>query len=156
MLPEIRIQRALVLPRPIAHQQIHTFCDASGDAYAACAYLRTEYGDRSISSCLIMSKMKVAPINMTSILRLELMAAVLAADLIAKINERLDETYEMIYYWTDSRKVLTWLKNDRRDFKVFVHTPINYTNLQTETIGGGYSLMTTLWICYLGESPRQP
>ncbi len=66
-----------------------------------------------------MSKMKVAPINMTSIPRLELMAAVLAADLVAKIDERLDETYETIYYWTDSRNVLAWLKNDR-DFKVFV------------------------------------
>ncbi|XP_026330484.1 uncharacterized protein LOC113237982 [Hyposmocoma kahamanoa] len=61
--------------------ELHSFSDASQNAYGACVYLRSEDSEGNVTINLLCSKSKVAPIKATTIPRLELCAALLAAKL---------------------------------------------------------------------------
>ena len=64
-----------------------TFVDTSKAAHCAVSYLRTEYEDDRVSCRLIAAKSKVAPLDPTTIPRLELMAAVLGLRLVQSIQK---------------------------------------------------------------------
>ncbi len=72
---------------PVKKKEIVTFVDASKAAYGAVSYLRTKYEDNQVSCRLIAAKSKVAPLNPTTIPRLELMAAVLGLRLAQSIHK---------------------------------------------------------------------
>ncbi|XP_054281343.1 uncharacterized protein LOC128999010 [Macrosteles quadrilineatus] len=57
---------------------IHTFCDASKDAYATVIYLRVEIEDE-VRVQLLSAKSRVAPLKKTTIPRLELLTATVGA-----------------------------------------------------------------------------
>nr|XP_034836281.1 uncharacterized protein LOC117992679 [Maniola hyperantus] len=101
--------------------ELHLFCDASQVAYCAVAYWRrTDRGGRVIIA-LIASKCRVAPIRKpVSVPRLELQAATLACRLANTIKNEHRIKPTATYYWTDSMTVLHWIKNDCRNYKVFV------------------------------------
>ena len=61
--------------------------DASKAANGAISYLRTEYENDQVSCRLIAAKSKVAPLNPTTIPRLELMADVLGLRLAQSIHK---------------------------------------------------------------------
>nr|CAH7757849.1 unnamed protein product [Callosobruchus chinensis] len=61
--------------------QLHTFCDASEDAYCALAYTRSVDNDGSVYVQLLCAKVKVAPLKRTTLPRLELCGALIAARL---------------------------------------------------------------------------
>ncbi|XP_058977874.1 uncharacterized protein LOC131802204 [Musca domestica] len=58
--------------------QLHTFVDASKDGYAAVCYFRLKKNDTIVCS-IVGSKTRVAPIKITSVPRLELMAALIGS-----------------------------------------------------------------------------
>lgn len=95
------------------------FADASCKAYAACVYLRC-LNESSITSRLITSKSKVAPLKATTIPKLELQAALLLKRLICKVKSslRLEEAETFLY--TDSTIVLSWIKAPCYTWKTFV------------------------------------
>jgi hypothetical protein len=97
---------------------LHTFSDASKDAYAAVSYLVSEYSDRPTTSRLVASKSRVVPLKAVTIPRLELMGAVLANRLSTNILGTMNVNGAT--YWTDSTNVLYWLHNQSRIFKPFV------------------------------------
>ena len=70
--------------------EIHGFCDASEDAYAAVVYLKSFYKSGKTHVALVMAKSKVAPIRRQSIPRLELCGAVLLARLLKHLSSVLD------------------------------------------------------------------
>ena len=71
-------------------QQLHILVDASQTAYGAVCYLRHHYrNEESVSSRLVASKLKVAPLSAQSIPRLELMAAVIGVNLAKAIQTAL-------------------------------------------------------------------
>lgn len=73
-----------------AKSQLHGFCDASQDAYAAAVYVRTIQPDGKMIVRLIQAKTKVAPLNKPlTIPRLELNAALLLAQLMHTIKKHL-------------------------------------------------------------------
>lgn len=72
-LENISIQRCYL---KIIYTELHTFVDASVNGYAAVAYFRI-VSDQNIVCSLIGSKTRVAPLRMTSIPHLELMAALI-------------------------------------------------------------------------------
>ncbi len=90
---------------------LHVFCDASANAYGACAYIVSRAPGGEVLSSL-MSKSRVTPIQFVSISRLELQAAVLGVDMVARINSNLDQEFGMdhVHCWTDSSNILCWLK----------------------------------------------
>ena len=84
------------------------------------SYLRIVNTAVKIHSCLVIAKSRVAPMKYTSILRLELVAAVLSTKIsgLVKKELRLDDIME--YYWTNSQVVIGYLRNTQERSKVFV------------------------------------
>ncbi|XP_048483483.1 uncharacterized protein LOC125489924 [Plutella xylostella] len=125
-LSNLQALRELRIPRcydyePTATRELHTFVDASEEAYVAAAYWRIQRADGSVKITLAMAKSRVAPIKPTSIPRLELQAAVLGTRI--SNTTRSEHDYEDItrrVFWSDSRTVLAWIRAEPRTFKTFV------------------------------------
>lgn len=98
----------------------HVFCDASESAYGACVYLRTEDGCDNVSSHLVVSRSRVAPVKKVTIPRLELLGAVMAVELWAYVSDACHLGHVPVWFWTDSMIVLHWLAKDSRSLKPFV------------------------------------
>ncbi|XP_049872391.1 uncharacterized protein LOC126371185 isoform X4 [Pectinophora gossypiella] len=123
LLKKCKIPRRLTAaPIKKCNNSIHTFSDASEDAYAACVYLRTEQ-EGKVHVQLIIAKSRIAPANKKmSLPRLELMGAVIASRLYREVIDSglmTPETNYNSYFWTDSTVVLAWVKQQRQ-WKPFV------------------------------------
>jgi hypothetical protein len=91
--------------------QLHTFCDASKDAYAAIVFLRTE-DQGEVSVQLLQAKARVAPLKKATIPRLELMGCTIAARLADSVKKAMDLKGVPTYYWSDSSTVLAWIRRN--------------------------------------------
>ena len=120
MLIKIKVPRSLQLSRNVVSVSLHVFVDASQDAYGAVVYMKSEYSDGKVSVSFVTSKTKVAPLQSTSIPRLELMGAVTGKRLALSVAEALNIDKQFITFWTDSTSVLWWIKGHSRQFKPFV------------------------------------
>ncbi|VDM29458.1 unnamed protein product, partial [Toxocara canis] len=103
----LKLNRQVTAELDKEHAEIHVFVDASKDAYAAVAYLRSYKGNRYESS-LLMSKSRVAPIRGITIPRLELMAALIGSRLLHFVQQQLKHTGPM-FLWSDSQAALHWI-----------------------------------------------
>ena len=111
--------------------QLHGFCDASVQAYAAVVYLRTVYADGSVTVRLIASKTQVSPVKSQTIPRLELLAAVILTRLVIVVRESLLMLGDMdLHYWTDSKVVLLWICSNR-SYKQYVSSRIKEIHQNT-------------------------
>jgi transposase InsO family protein len=121
---ELALLQTVKVPRKIvsdaqAEVEIHGFSDASERGYGTCVYVVSKTGD-NVTSQLVCSKSRVAPIKTQTIPRLELCAAALLAKLIHKVVESLQCETERIILWTDSTIVLAWLRSPATHWKTFV------------------------------------
>lgn len=87
---ELKVLENVTVPRWInvtsenmKNFSIHTFCDASRDAYAAVTYLVQE-GERGMVHFLA-SRSQISPLKVVTIPRLELLAALVGARLIENL-----------------------------------------------------------------------
>ncbi|XP_059048070.1 uncharacterized protein LOC131843444 [Achroia grisella] len=101
-------------------RELHTFVDASENAYAASVYWRVQDKDGNIHVTLAIAKARVSPLKIVSIPRLELQAAVLGCRLARTATEEYQIKPDRRYFWSDSRTVLAWLRAGPRTFKPFV------------------------------------
>ncbi|XP_022345684.2 uncharacterized protein LOC111113788 [Crassostrea virginica] len=99
--------------------QIHIFCDASKDAIAAVAYMKT-LNERSSDVGFLFGKAKVAPSHGHTIPRLELCAAVVAVELAELAKAELSLKKEDFHFYSDSRVVLGYIAAETRRFHVYV------------------------------------
>lgn len=102
------------------------FCDASERGYAAVVYIRLETADGSPRITLLGAKTKLAQLKATTILRLELCAALLLAKWLARLRDTL--SFKLIIdaiAWSDLSTVLSWLSVPHKSFKVFVSNQIH-------------------------------
>ena len=67
-----------------------------------------------------MGKARVAPTKVTTVPRLELSAAVVAARMSVMLRNELEIEDLQEHFWTDSKVVLGYINNDARRFHVFV------------------------------------
>ncbi|XP_029163322.1 uncharacterized protein LOC114934776 [Nylanderia fulva] len=104
--------------------QLHGFCDASNQAFAAVIYLRTVNLEDQINVCLIATKTKVAPLKRLTIPRLELSGAVLLTKLTTHVRDVLNLKDVPIYLWTDSSITLTWIQNHPSRWKDFIQNRV--------------------------------
>ncbi len=123
-LAQLRIPRCVRLPGAIEQVTLHTFADASQQAYCACSYLRVRYCDGRVSVRLFMARGKVAPGALKSVPRLELLGAELAVTLAAKVRLHYKGNLARSFFWTDSLNVLFWLRNQIRRLQTFVHNRV--------------------------------
>ena len=75
---------------PVDDISLHTFVNASENAYGAVVYTRYRYKDDSLLTNIVAAKTRVAPNIATSIPRLELMGAVVGVRLTKRISTTLD------------------------------------------------------------------
>ena len=67
-----------------------------------------------------MAKSRVAPLKFVSIPRLELTAATVGTKIAKQLKDELDIKIHEERFWTDSKVVLAYTKNKKKQFKVFV------------------------------------
>jgi len=106
--------------------EIHGFCDASQRAICATVYIRSFNQKEKVTSHLICSKTKVAPLKKLTIPRLELSGAVLLTNLVSRVSQILRRNCVPIFLWTDSAVVYTWINNHPSRWKEFVHNRVCY------------------------------
>ena len=104
----------------VATSELHIFCDASAKAIGLVIYLRQRDHTGRVSVGLVFGAARVAPRAATSIPRLELCAAVEAARAAQKIRSELDITIDRTVWYSDSRIVLGYLTNKKREFQRYV------------------------------------
>ena len=119
-LDSITIPRYVFGSQEYVHTELHAFADASEKAYGAAIYIRTLQRDKTINVHLLCSKSRVAPIKTQTIPRLELCAALLAAELMTRVRSDMGHEDKATYYWSDSQIVLAWLHNHPGKLPVFI------------------------------------
>ena len=100
--------------------ELHHFSDASLAGYGTCTYLRVQDQQDNVHCSLVMAKARVAPIKVMTVPRLELSAALVAAEVSAVLKKELHLPITQEVFWTDSKVVLGYLNNDARKFHIFV------------------------------------
>lgn len=118
-IEQLAIPRQVISTNP-TNIELHTFSDASLKAYAACMYVRSSDAVGNVSVHLLCAKSKVAPLKATTIPRLELCGAVLAARLCKKVTESLRCPINKQTFWCDSNVVLGWLNTPPHKLSAFV------------------------------------
>jgi len=105
---------------------LHGFCDASCGAYAAVVYIKVET-DGGSSTSFVTSKTRVAPVNKQTIPRLELLSALLLANLINVTVSALRQDLEIdsVVCYTDSKVALFWIKGLTKEWKPFIQNRVN-------------------------------
>ncbi|XP_063731551.1 uncharacterized protein LOC134859145 [Eleginops maclovinus] len=102
----------------VNNAQLHHFSDASEYGYGTVSYLRLKSISKKVNIAFMVGKSRVAPMKQTTIPRLELTAAVLAARLDKMIKKKLQ--LELSIFWTDSTTVLNYISSETKRFHTFV------------------------------------
>ncbi len=100
--------------------EIHKFCDAPEEAFAAVVYLRSIYDDDEIRCFFLMANTKVAPKKALSVARLELQAVHLGARLANYVKEAMTRHIDRVLFWTDSKCTIGWIRSTAVWYKPFV------------------------------------
>ena len=119
-LSDVREPCFLQLISHVETVTLHTFTDASRDAYGVLNYVRYQYKGGAVSTSLVASKTRVAPLSATSIPRLELMGAVLGLRLALCLAEVLKIGQSLLTLWSDSINVLWSIRRSSRSFRPFM------------------------------------
>lgn len=119
-LEQVKIPRHVFGGQGYTTIELHAFADASERAFGAAIYIRTIQRDKTVKLNLLCSKSRVAPIKVQTIPRLELCAALLAAELMTRVQSDLGLHNNAIYFWTDSQIVLSWIHNNPGRMPVYV------------------------------------
>ena len=162
----VRIPRQYVTlgESSVTEIQLHVFCDASEDAYGACAYLRYSFKSGEHKCSLVMAKSRLAPIKVVNLPRLETNAARTGTRLAHTVLHEVDLPVEKVRYWSDSTLTLQYINNTKHRLKVFVanrvseilstsepsewsHVPgeVNPADLLTRGVTDPVKLMTSRW-----------
>jgi len=85
--------------------QLHGFCDASAQAFAAVVYLRSTDEDGVVEVALVVSKTCVSPLKQQTIPCLELLGVVILSRLMNNVTVSLLSSLPT-FYWTNSMAAL--------------------------------------------------
>lgn len=117
---QIKIPRWVGIKKTSQSYSLHGFADASERAFAAVVYLRTEHENGSVQVNLISAKSKVAPLQQTTLPRLELCGALLLAKLLVKIIKALEMTTVPVHAYSDSMIAIEWINGMPIRWQTFV------------------------------------
>jgi hypothetical protein len=133
ILQSIQIDRLVICHHKLKEVELHGFSDASEAAYGACLYIRSIDVKGNISTRLLCSKSRVAPLKRLSLPRLELCAAMLLANLYQSSSRAMKIKFSKVRLWTDSMIVLAWLRSPAARWKTFVANRVNHIQELTNT-----------------------
>ena len=140
LLANLKVRRSYAPPGfgPVRTYQLHHFADASKDAYGVVTYLRMTNEHGHVACCLLVSRARVAPLKRTTIPRLELTAAAVAAQMDIKLRKELDIDVIESVFWTDSTTVLKYLANKRARYHTFVDNRVTLIRELTDVSAWRY------------------
>jgi len=126
-MDDLQLMKRWSVPRPYAvgswkdieSMRLHAFGDASEKAYGACVYL-TARKNNIITSSLVIAKARVTSVKSVTLPRLELLGAVMAAQLLEFVRNSLKLGKDCCRCWSDSTVALSWIKGDPGRWKPFV------------------------------------
>lgn len=108
--------------------ELHVFVDASPQTYGTAIYVRSINTDGAISTRLLISKSRVAPIKTITLPRLELLACLLGACLIENVLKTPSFDNPQTSLWTESKIALYWIKGDSSRWQPFVRNRVDEIN----------------------------
>ncbi|GFT76754.1 integrase catalytic domain-containing protein [Nephila pilipes] len=111
----IKISRYIGIPSHTPYT-VHVFCDASQRAYGSVLYIVISQSNVHI----VCSRNKLAPIKKVTILRLELLAALMGTRQLKYFCEEVDIQPSAAILWTDSKITLSWIRSNPNKWKTFV------------------------------------
>lgn len=120
LLTKLQIPRCITNKINVSEYEIHGFSDASEVAFGGCVYLTCIDSSQNVTSHLITSKSRVAPIKRVSLPRLELCGALLVAELTKTVIESLHLPIKHVHLYTDSTIVLAWIRAPSSHWTTFV------------------------------------
>ena len=122
--------------RCLISSEIHVFCDASEEAYAAVVYVRNLYTREDVEQEVLVRQVKaankLAPKKCISVPKLELNAALLGARVARSIEASLPVKITRRRFWTDSSTVRNWIRATAAYYQVFVSNRIGEIQTLTE------------------------
>ena len=133
-LQNLRIPRCFI-PKTMGKRrayELHHFADASMFGYGNCSYLRIKDENNQVNVALVIGKSRVAPTKITTIPRLELTASLVSAKVRTKIQEKLCYPNLTEFFWTDSKVVLGYIKNEAKRFHTFVANRVQEITIRTK------------------------
>ena len=114
--------------------ELHSFSDGSIKAFATAVYLRLESED-NVSTTLVASKTRVAPLKQQSLPRLKLLGALISSRLASAVERAVSSCIiiNSVYSWTDSITALFWIKFVDKEIKQFVENQVAAIRKKTDT-----------------------
>ncbi|KAK6181756.1 hypothetical protein SNE40_009545 [Patella caerulea] len=112
--------------------ELHHISDASESGIGQSSYLRIVNNLGEVHCSFVIGKARVTPVKVVTVPRLELVAATISAKMSTFLRNEL--TYENVteFFWTDSRIVLGYLKNEAKRFHTFVANRVQQIRNQTD------------------------
>lgn len=121
-IESIKVPRYIYSSPSSTEKLVYCFCDASPRAYGAVVYIREFCDGQLLSSNLLVSKSRLAPVKQLTLPRLELMAALLGSRLSHRVKTVTRLSNARLF--SDSKIVLHWINGDIRRWKLFVSNRI--------------------------------
>ena len=122
-LPQLSFKRSVKPVNATKNPVLVIFSDASKEAYGACCYIRWELSDGTYKSTLL-SKSKIAPVKIITIVRLELLAAVISKRLRNSIEKECRYKFDNTIHIIDSEIVRAMIQRESYGFNTFTSTKI--------------------------------
>ena len=119
-MESVSFKRCIKPNQAVGNPTMITFSDASEEAFGACVYSRWMLEDGSFVSVLVASKNRVAPMQVISIVRLELCGAIIAKRLAEFIAAEIRFKIEKKYFLIDSQVIKGMIDKESFVFNTFV------------------------------------
>lgn len=140
-LSEIRIPRFVGgLGNGRRHYELWGFADASMKCYGAVVYVRTICEDGLISVRMVAAKARVAPLKKKSLARLELLGAIVLAEMLERLVKDLPFDIQQSHCCLDSRVALTWVTSAPHNYDIFVANRVSYIQEMQQPLENGPKL----------------
>ena len=99
----------------------------SEDAYSSVSYIRLINKSSECHTSILLAKCRLTPISSSTIPRLELNAATMSVKNDNFLRKKMQFFFCVhSYFWTDSTKVLRYIRNESHAFKTFVANRIAF------------------------------
>ena len=134
LISDLNVSLTLTLPRSyfsgltdtVVSVTLCGFCDASTRAYAAVIYILLKTELHSVVR-FVAAKTRVAPLQVQTIPRLELLSAFLLSKLMASVQNSLGHqiAHLNVRCYTDSQVALFWIRGKDKEWKSFIQNRVN-------------------------------
>ena len=133
-LPELLFERCVKPNDSIGDPILIIFSDASREAYGACCYVRWELDNGTFQSKLLISISKIAPVKVITIVRLELLAAIISARLRKTLEKECRYNFKRVIHIIDSNIVRAMIQRESYGFNTFASTKIGERKFEPDRL----------------------